>query len=66
MPIHILASRCVGCGQCISICPYDALAVDDDLVALLLDATCTDCKACIYFCPVEAIENVGSLEGALS
>lgn len=66
MAIRILESDCVGCGQCISLCPWDALTADDHLVAILNDVKCTDCKACIYICPVDAIENVETLEGSLA
>lgn len=66
MAIRVLAADCVGCGQCISLCPWDALAPDDDLVAVLDEPKCTDCKACIYICPVDAIVSVERLEWSVA
>lgn len=44
---------CIGCGACVDVCPFGALALVDD-VAVVND-NCTACAACIPECPVEAL-----------
>lgn len=53
MKIWVVEERCNGCGECIPVCPYNAIVLEDG-VAKILEA-CTYCGACIPSCPVEAI-----------
>jgi heterodisulfide reductase subunit A-like polyferredoxin len=47
-------NKCVGCGECVSACPLDAIAVKDEKAEI--DAgTCAECGACIDACPSSAI-----------
>jgi predicted Fe-Mo cluster-binding NifX family protein len=45
--------KCVGCGQCIAVCPVEAISLNNG-VATVSDA-CVTCGACVHTCPVEAI-----------
>ena len=57
MVITTNARRCCYCGACVSICPVDALVLEDtNLYAL---DSCTSCAKCVRACPVGAL----SLEG---
>ena len=48
-----IASNCVGCGKCVSTCPFGALSlVNRKAVA---NASCTMCGACVSVCPVKAL-----------
>ncbi|UCE96574.1 MAG: Coenzyme F420 hydrogenase/dehydrogenase, beta subunit C-terminal domain [Candidatus Bathyarchaeota archaeon] len=50
-----VGTDCVGCGSCVAVCPYDAIAVkiQDDLVQPLLDRNrCSKCDLCVENCPV--------------
>ncbi|MBQ7908823.1 MAG: electron transfer flavoprotein subunit alpha [Elusimicrobiaceae bacterium] len=48
-----VASNCVGCGKCVSTCPFGALSlVNRKAVA---NASCTMCGACVSVCPVKAL-----------
>ncbi len=43
---------CVGCGLCMSICPYNAIELDPARgVARITDVLCKGCGACVSACP---------------
>ena len=48
------SNKCVGCGQCVSLCPMNNIALKDGKPSWGKD--CTHCMACICYCPAEAIE----------
>ncbi|MDR0335679.1 MAG: 4Fe-4S binding protein [Planctomycetaceae bacterium] len=50
-------TKCTGCGECVSTCPLDAIALKDDQggKAFIDPDTCGECGACVDVCPVEAI-----------
>ena len=48
------SSKCAGCGQCVSLCPMNNIALKDGKPSWGKD--CTHCMACICYCPAEAIE----------
>jgi pyruvate formate lyase activating enzyme len=57
--LHWIASRCIGCGTCGTVCPEDALKRTADGVAI--DRTrCTACGACAAECPSTAMEIIGT------
>ena len=49
--------RCYGCAACISLCPVNALFLDDKL-AVVEELECTHCEHCIPLCPVHALSIV--------
>lgn len=53
MAIKINVDQCIGCGVCISACPYNAIEMKNDK-AYITDS-CTICGACLEACPTEAI-----------
>lgn len=50
---HVDVSKCTGCGDCESRCPFNAIIVD--VVAYVNEDICTGCGICASFCPVDAI-----------
>ena len=48
--------KCTGCGDCIAVCPTDALGLHTGKAALLQPELCSYCAACEDVCPVNAIE----------
>ncbi len=45
---------CNGCGTCVDRCHFNALSIDEDVVALNAEK-CLGCGQCSYVCPEEAI-----------
>ena len=47
---EILAARCTGCGVCIEVCPYSAIALDEKDKAVVNEAVCKGCGTCVASC----------------
>ena len=47
--------RCTGCGQCETLCRFDAISEDGD-VFRIDPMRCEGCKVCVALCPAEAID----------
>jgi ferredoxin len=52
---------CIGCGQCIESCPFDALALVDEAVQID-EAACMGCGVCVSRCANDALALVRSPE----
>ena len=48
--------KCVGCGKCVFICPYDAIVWKDVSTPEIKPDDCMGCGACALVCPHQAIE----------
>lgn len=48
-----VASNCVGCGKCVTTCPFGALSLVNRKA--VPNANCTMCGACVPVCPVKAL-----------
>jgi heterodisulfide reductase subunit A len=46
---------CIGCGLCISICPYSAISKDEKGLAKVNEVLCKGCGTCAASCPTRAI-----------
>jgi Na+-translocating ferredoxin:NAD+ oxidoreductase RNF subunit RnfB len=48
---------CLGLGDCVAVCPFDAIAMDADTgLPIVDDEKCTACGACVVACPRHLIE----------
>jgi len=56
--IMFIANRCIHCGECIHICPYEALRFEGRKI-LCDRSKCTLCGECTDNCPTLALEMVG-------
>ncbi len=55
--ININRDWCKGCGICVSFCPEDVLALDDNDKAVVLNPdNCVFCGMCELRCPDMAVE----------
>jgi len=53
----ISPEKCVGCGLCDKVCPYNAIIVDKKLKkSEVIEAACAGCGTCGAECPFDAIE----------
>jgi electron transfer flavoprotein alpha subunit/NAD-dependent dihydropyrimidine dehydrogenase PreA subunit len=54
MPLlEIDKSKCIGCGNCVDVCPFGALSLEGDTV--VVNEKCTGCGACLETCPTMAL-----------
>jgi Fe-S-cluster-containing hydrogenase component 2 len=58
VPVRVEKDLCIGCEACISVCPVEALIMEDDGKAFCQEDVCIDCGACIPVCPTQAIVEV--------
>ena len=49
---------CIGCGDCVEICPVDAVEINDDDVFVTDEDWCIGCGVCTTVCSTDAIEMV--------
>jgi NAD-dependent dihydropyrimidine dehydrogenase PreA subunit len=51
---HVISDKCTKCGNCVAICPQDAIKEGDKKYVIDPDK-CVDCGLCKDECPVSAI-----------
>ena len=50
--------KCIDCGACISLCPTDALSLDNEKRLKFYYEKCIGCMLCLDCCPRFAIEEM--------
>lgn len=58
--ISIDATKCIGCGQCVSVCPFAVLKVGTDGAIYPSEVSCIACMHCAAICPRQAISFDGT------
>jgi len=53
--VKVNAEECVGCENCVPVCPVEAISMVEGK-AVIDQETCTECGTCIEECPVDAIK----------
>ena len=57
VPIKIDIHKCIGCGICVEVCPFDLPQPNSiGRYEISRPEHCTECSACKRNCPVDAIE----------
>jgi heterodisulfide reductase subunit A len=51
---HVITERCTGCGECVLVCPYQAISLVEGK-AEVNEALCTGCGTCAAACVSKAI-----------
>jgi len=54
----ITREHCIGCEQCLAVCPTDAISMVDG-IAVLDPSRCNGCEKCVTACPASAIAMSG-------
>jgi heterodisulfide reductase subunit A len=63
---------CTGCGDCLTTCPYDAVALGDAgmdgqaRVAVISPTACKGCGGCVPVCPESAIDLLGYTDAEIT
>ena len=47
--------KCVGCGECVDICPVDVYELQDDKSVVANGEECLGCESCLEVCEENAI-----------
>ena len=58
--IEIDSEECINCGACITLCPVEAITIDEDASVVFDKEKClgSTCSACVDACPSRAIKSV--------
>ncbi len=59
---HILADKCIGCGDCIDECEDDAILGKKKFIHVIDQDECTQCGKCVESCDEEAIVMAGAVK----
>lgn len=53
--VKVDEEKCVGCGECIDICPEEVFELKDEKSVPVNEDECVGCESCIEVCEEEAI-----------
>ncbi len=54
MTAVVNVESCSGCGECVQVCPLDAITMQNDKASVDPEV-CGDCGACVDACPTQSI-----------
>ena len=79
---YIDKSKCKKCGQCVKACPYsaivdierpckktcpvDAIAIDENDLAMIDESKCINCGQCVIGCPFGAISDISMMTNVIN
>ena len=66
--LHYDSGLCIGCGNCLRVCPHQVFELGQDKVQCKDRGVCMECGACAVNCPTGAIQvrqGVGCAQGIL-
>ena len=53
--IEVDVEKCIGCGDCVDVCPSDVYEMQDEKSVPVNAEECIDCESCVEACEQEAI-----------
>jgi len=54
-PPSVSKEKCIGCGICADLCPYHAIHINENKLALIDSDKCFGCGVCVSKCPKDAM-----------
>ncbi|MDD4316185.1 MAG: RnfABCDGE type electron transport complex subunit B [Clostridia bacterium] len=51
---------CIGAGKCVDVCPYHAIDIPGNGVAVITQSKCTQCGTCIIACPKSLMKRISA------
>ena len=54
--VSVDIEACVNCGACVSLCPTEALSLNEDFDLIFSEELCIGCNLCLDSCPRYAIK----------
>ena len=55
--IEVNNETCIGCGECVDICPADVYVLQDGKSAPVRMEDCINCCSCVEVCPTGSINH---------
>jgi len=53
--IEVDQEKCIGCGECVDVCPVDVYEMQDEKSVPVNAEECIGCESCVEVCEQEAI-----------
>lgn len=53
--VEVDSEKCIGCGECVDICPEDVYEMQDEKSVPVNEENCVGCESCIEVCESDAI-----------
>ncbi len=53
--VTVDADKCVGCGECVDVCPVEVYELNDGKSVPVHDDECLGCESCVEVCEANAI-----------
>ncbi|MBW2078983.1 MAG: ferredoxin [Deltaproteobacteria bacterium] len=53
--VEVDQEKCIGCGECVDVCPVDVYEMQDEKSVPVNAEECTGCESCIEVCEQDAI-----------
>jgi len=53
--VTVDAEKCVGCGECVDVCPVEVYELKDEKSVPVNEDECLGCESCIEVCEHDAI-----------
>lgn len=54
--VKVDEEKCVGCEECVDVCPVDVYEMADGKSAVIAEDECLGCESCVEVCEADAIE----------
>lgn len=53
--VTIDTDKCIGCGECVDVCPVEVYELQDSKALVVNEEECLGCESCIEVCESNAV-----------